>query len=236
MNDLFSLAVIPARGGSKRIPRKNIKLFAGKPIIGYSIAAAKSSGCFTNVVVSTDDDEIAAVSRELGGEIPFMRSQETADDKSGIADVLKEVVMVYEKFSGHKVDLICCVLSTAPFVTAQSLRDGHKMIMSPDIDAVLTMVRYGYPIQRALHIEGKYVSMIWPENYVKRSQELEPSYHDAGQFYWIKRDKLFEYSRMFIPKTGFICIDEAHAQDIDTEEDWDIAEVKYGILQSKRGV
>lgn len=236
MSELVSLAVIPARGGSKRIPRKNIKPFAGKPIIAYSIVAAQASKCFSDIIVSTDDEEVAGIARGFGGKVPFMRSQATSDDKSGIADVLKEAVVHYEEWVGRGVDLICGILPTAPFVTAEAMRDGHKMMMGGEVDAVLTIVQYSYHIQRALRVDGEYVSMIWPENYIKRSQELEPSYHDAGQFYWIKKEKLFEYGRMFIPRSGFICIDEARAQDINTEEDWDIAELKYEVLQLKRNV
>jgi len=236
MSDLFSLPVIPARGGSKRIPHKNIKLFAGKPIIAYSIAAAQASKCFSDVIVSTDNQEIATVARRFGGKVPFMRSPATADDHAGIADVVKEVVIAYEAWLGRTVNLVCCILPTAPFVTADNIRAGYQRITDGDADAVITVVRYGYPVQRALHVDGQYVSMIWPENYGKRSQELEPSYHDAGQFYWIKKEKLFEHGKMFIPRTGFICIDEMQAQDIDIEEDWSIAEAKYEVLQSKRSL
>lgn len=233
MSDPFTLAVIPARGGSKRIPRKNIRLFAGKPILAYSILAAQGAGCFCDVVVSTDDQEVASVARSFGSSVPFMRSKETSNDRSGLADVLKEVVTVYEQWSGRKVDLVCCILATAPFVTADSLRQGQKMMADSKIDAVLTIAKYSYHIQRALRVDKEYVSMIWPENYIKRSQELEPSYHDAGQFYWIKKDKLFEYGKLFIPRCGFICIDEMHVQDIDTEDDWRCAQEKYALLESK---
>jgi len=234
MRDLFTLAIIPARGGSKRIPRKNIKPFAGKPIIAYSIDAANKSECFSDIIVSTEDREIAAIAVNLGGKVPFMRTQETADDHSGIADVMKEAVLAYEAWANHEVDLVCCILPTAPFIAADDIRKGHQMIARDDMDAVITVVRYSYPIQRALRVDGKHVTMIWPENYVKRSQELEPSYHDAGQFYWIKKDKLLEHGKVFIPKTGFICIDETSAQDIDTEDDWRYAEIKYDILCSKK--
>ncbi len=236
MSDLFSLAIIPARGGSKRIPRKNIKLFNGKPIVSYSVAAAQEAKCFSDVIVSTEDEEIANVVRGFGGKVPFMRSATTADDYAGIADVLKEAVVAYEVWSGHVVDLIFCALATAPFVTADNIRKGYQQITKNGTDAVLTVVRYDYPIQRAFRVEGQHVSMIWPENYIKRSQELEPSYHDAGQFYWIKKDKLFEHGKMFIPQTGFICINSMQAQDIDTEEDWMIAEEKYKMLQLKKNI
>jgi len=236
MSDIFSLVIIPARGGSKRIPRKNIKIFSGKPIIYYSIATAKASKCYSDIIVSTDDEEIAGVARRFGAKVPFMRSQEKANDYTGIADVLKEAVVAYEAWAHRTVDLVCCILPTAPFVSAENIQEGYQQITKGETDAVLSVVRYSYPIQRALHVDGAYISMIWPENYTKRSQELEPSYHDAGQFYWIKKNKLFQYGKMYIPQTSFICIDEMLAQDIDTYEDWMIAEEKYRISQLKRGV
>jgi len=234
MSDLFSLAVIPARGGSKRIPRKNIRLFAGKPIIAYSLGAAREAGCFSDVVVSTEDSEIASVARAHGGTVPFMRSAATADDHAGIADVVKEVITAYEAWARRSVDLVCCILPTAPFVSAGNIVQGYRLMLKGDMNALVTVVRYSYPIQRALRDENGYVSMIQPENYVKRSQELEPSYHDAGQFYWIRKDELFKYGKMFIPRTGFICIDQTRAQDIDTEEDWRCAEAKFELLRGQR--
>lgn len=233
MSDLFSLAIIPARGGSKRIPRKNIKPFCGKPIIAYSIAAAKEAKCFSDVIISTDDEEIAKVALSFGSNVPFMRSSKNADDRASITDALKEAIITYEEKVGHKVDLVCCILSTAPLITAESIYKGYEKIINSDLDVVLSIVRYDYPIQRAFRLEGQLAKMIWPENYPKHSQELESSYHDAGQFYWIKRDNFLKHEKIFTSQTGFICIDEMRAQDIDTEDDWRCAEAKYKLLQSK---
>jgi N-acylneuraminate cytidylyltransferase len=234
MSDLFSLAVIPARGGSKRIPRKNIKMFLGKPIIAYSLAAAQKAKCFSDIIVSTDDKKISSVVKKLGGKVPFLRSRKTADDNAGLADVLQEVIIAYEEWAHRRIDLVCCILATAPLVMPENIFQGYQLVQNDNFDAVLPVVRYSYPIQRAVRVDKKYVSMIWPKNYMKRSQELEPTYHDVGQFYWIKRDRLFEYGKIFIPRLGYIIIDEAKAQDIDTERDWYIAEKKYESLQSKK--
>jgi pseudaminic acid cytidylyltransferase len=236
MQDINTVAIIPARGGSKRIPRKNIRSFASRPIIAYSIDAAKEAGCFSDVIISTEDQEIADVARSCGATVPFMRSRNLADDASGISEVLKEVVGNYEIWAKRSIDFICCILPTAPFVLAKNIFDGYRLISDNEINAVISVTQYSYPIQRALNANGRYISMIWPENYNKRSQDFEPSYHDAGQFYWIRKSALFEYNRIFVPQTAFVCIEECRSQDIDTEEDWKYAELKWAILKGKNNI
>lgn len=227
------LAVIPARGGSKRIPRKNVRNFAGKPIITYSIQAAVESGCFAEVMVSTDDKEIAQISEQYGAKIPFFRSEQNSDDYSTIADVIVEVLESYEKI-GTKFEYFCCLLPTAPFVTAKRLKEGLALIQSSGADSVVPVTRFGYPIQRALKIEKDgALKMFWPENYPKRSQDLEPSFHDVGQFYWGKADVLKQTLRLFTENSRPLIIPESEVQDIDSEEDWKIAELKFQMFSSR---
>ena len=177
-----NIAIIPARGGSKRIPRKNIRPFLGKPVIAYSIAAALQSGLFDEVMVSTDDEEIAEVARQYGAKVPFMRSATTADDYATTADVMLEVLECYKK-QGIEFDTLCCVYSTAPFVTADSLKSAYHLLAEKKFDAVFTAVAYSYPVQRGLKIDDGKIRMVWPEYRKSRSQDLETIYHDAGQFY-----------------------------------------------------
>ena len=225
-----AVAIIPARGGSKRIPRKNIRLFSGKPIIAYSIEAALASGCFDEVMVSTDDAEIAEVAKQYGAQTPFFRSEKNADDMAMLADVVKEVLLDYEK-SGQRFEIFCCILPTAPFVTSARLKQGYQLLSSSsNADAVVPVVRFGYPIQRALKISQNELSMFWPENYSARSQDLEPAYHDSGQFYWMRSDRFMAQGRLFAKHTLPLELPESEVQDIDTEEDWKIAEFKCHLL------
>lgn len=224
------LAIIPARGGSKRIPRKNIKHFAGRPIIAYSIESALQCKCFTQVMVSTDDEEIATISRTLGASIPFMRGSQNANDHAGLAEVILEVLDTFAE-RGETFPLICCLLPTAPFITAARLREAHQTLQRTGADAVIPVVKFGYPIQRALKLNNERLSMFEPENYPKRSQDLEPAYHDAGQFYWIKPDVLRREGRLFVPHSSALVLPETEVHDIDTEEDWRMAEIKYRALQ-----
>lgn len=222
-----NLAIIPARGGSKRIPRKNIKIFMGKPIIAYSIEAALRTGLFDEVMVSTDDEEVAEVARKYGASIPFMRSEKTANDYATLADVLYEVINKYAE-CGDKIDNICCILATAPLITSEQLITAFEKLRSSDeLSTVYPVVRFSYPVQRCLQIDSKgLVSMKWPEYMNSRSQDLEPLYHDSGTFYWHKVERWCSGNIV----RGAIEMDELNVQDIDTETDWKLAELKYSIL------
>jgi pseudaminic acid cytidylyltransferase len=226
---MSSMAIITARGGSKRIPRKNIKDFLGKPIISYSIEAALKSGCFAEVMVSTDDEEIASVAREYGAQVPFMRSAATSNDFATTADVLVEVLSEY-RLRGREFDSACCIYPTAPLVSPQKLVSGHTLLQQQDADAVFPVVRFSYPIQRALKIDGGFLKMISPENLSARSQDLMPAYHDSGQFYWFNVARFLETKLILSDRAVPIEVSELEVQDIDNLEDWKIAEIKYQML------
>lgn len=223
------VAIITARGGSKRIPRKNIKNFLGFPIIKYSIDAALGAGTFDEVMVSTDDDEIAASARSFGADVPFIRSVENSNDIAGTAEVLKEVILEYRK-RGRVFEHLCCIYPTAPFVTSEKLRKGMSLLKEANADCVLPVVPFSYPIQRSLKIVDGRAMMLWPENYAKRSQDLMPVYHDCGQFYCMRTTSLLEQMKLFAEHTIPIIVPESEVQDIDNEEDWKIAEIKYRIM------
>lgn len=182
---MSSLAVITARGGSKRIPKKNIKEFCGKPILCYSIQAALDSGCFEEVMVSTDSEEIRRIAIEAGAKVPFLRSEQTSNDYATTAQVLEEVLGEYEK-RGRNFDAVCCIYPTAPFVTAAKLQNAMGKLQETGADTVSPVVRFSYPPQRGFVVENGYTVMKWPENRTARSQDLEPMYHDCGQFYCLK--------------------------------------------------
>ena len=225
-----NLCIIPARGGSKRIPRKNIKPFMGKPIIAYSIEAALNSGVFDEVMVSTDDEEIAGVARQYGAAVPFLRSAETSNDYATTVDVLLEVVNRYKE-QGKVFDTICCLYSTAPFVTSDRLKEASSKI-SETIDACFTIVQYSYPIQRSLRInENEYVEMKFLEHLKSRTQDLEKVYHDAGQFYFVKTDALIQEKTVWCKRTAPLILSELEVQDLDTLTDWQLAEMKYQLLK-----
>lgn len=225
------LCIIPARGGSKRIPRKNIKEFLGKAIIAYSIEAALKSELFDEVIVSTDDAEIAEIAKQYGAKVPFMRSRENANDFATTVDVLFEVLSQY-KILGKSFKNACCIYPTAPFVTPDLLKEGYNMLIKKNYDSVFSVLRYSFPIQRALKLEQGKVSMFYAEFMESRSQDLEPSFHDAGQFYWFKPTLLEEQKKLWTNNTGVVEINELNAQDIDNETDWKLAELKYELLQS----
>lgn len=224
------IAIIPARGGSKRIPRKNIKDFLGKPIIAYSIEAAIKSGVFDEVMVSTDDSEIAEISKEYGANVPFFRSSELSSDMAMTAPVLLEVLNEYLKL-GQKFDYCCCIYPCAPFINPQKIEEGLETMLNKQANSATPVVQFSYPIQRALRIKNEKISMIFPENLEVRSQDLEKTYHDVGQYYWIKTDNFFVEKQLFSKNAVPILIPESEVQDIDTEEDWKIAEIKYKILK-----
>ena len=221
-----TIAIITARGGSKRIPRKNIRDFCGNPIISYAIDAAINSNIFAEVMVSTDDNEIAKIALENGAQVPFYRSSRNSDDYSTTADVLIEVLSEYEK-KGLKFDYLCCIYPTAPFVTSEKLKLALKKMINEKAEAIIPVVKFSYPPQRAFIIKDDKLIYKYPENVFKRSQDLESLYHDAGQFYFIKVETFMKNKTLVCKNTIPLIVDELSVQDIDTEEDWKMAELKY---------
>ncbi len=227
-----AVAIITARGGSKRIPKKNIKVFCGKPIIAYSIEAALESGIFDEVMVSTDSEEIAEVAREYGASVPFMRSEATSNDFATTADVIEEVIRSYENI-GKSFEWIACIYPTAPFVTSERLADAMQHVTASDADAIMTVVKYSFPPQRALVVRDGLVAYQYPENALKRSQDLEPIYHDCGQFYFCRTDSFMKTHSLIAEKTLPFEMPEEEVQDIDNMSDWEIAESKMKAIQKK---
>lgn len=226
-----NLAIIPARGGSKRIPRKNIKPFMGKPIIAYSIEAALQSGIFDEVMVSTDDEEIAEVAKQYGANVPFMRSEVTSGDFATTVDVLFEVI---EQYNLHNVyfDNACCIYSTAPFVTSANLKLALDLQVQKGYDSVFSTVQYSYPIQRSLRLKNGNISMLYPDFLNARSQDLEPIYHDAGQFYMFNIKEFMIQHTLWMSNSGTIILPEMQVQDLDTLTDWKLAEIKYQLIKN----
>lgn len=224
------IAIITARGGSKRIPKKNIKEFCGKPIMAYSIEAAVDSQLFDEVMVSTDSEEIAEIAKKYGANVPFMRSAKTSDDHATTNDVLMEVFGEYEK-RGQHFGLAVCLYPTAPFITAEKLREAVALMEQEGADAVTPVVRFSFPPQRAYIVQDGSLQYQFPENAKVRSQDLEPIYHDCGQFYVMKVDNVLNGipAEKHIP----LIVSELEVQDIDNEEDWQIAEMKYRLMQSR---
>lgn len=229
---MANLCIIPARGGSKRIPGKNIKDFHGKPIIAYSIEVALDSNLFDNVMVSTDDLEIAEIAQKFGASVPFIRSIKNADDFASTVDVLIEVLEEYKKIE-IEFDFGCCIYPTAPFTTKEILKQGYTKLITEKKNSVFPVVPFSYPVWRGLKVlnDGS-VRMVWPENLVKRSQDLECMYHDAGQWYWFNTNALFSEKSIFSTNSASIVLNEIEVQDIDSLVDWQIAELKYAYLQS----
>jgi len=224
------LAIIPARGGSKRIPKKNIKPFLGKPILAYSIEAALNSNMFDEVMVSTDDNEIADIALKYGAKVPFLRSKKNADDFATTFDVIEEVVTYY-KTQGVIYNYACCIYPTAPFTTSKKLQTFYDFLIKKEFDCVFPVLKYSYPIQRALVLnKDNKMSMRSPEYIVTRSQDLEDTYHDAGQFYWFNVTQLMKAKSLWTDNTGSLEISEMEAQDIDNIEDWEVAEFKFKTL------
>jgi N-acylneuraminate cytidylyltransferase len=227
---MSTVAIIPARGGSKRIPRKNIRSFAGKPIIAYSISAARACGLFDRVIVSTDDEDIAQTARQYGAEIPFMRPAQLADDYTGTNAVTRQAIEWLNEH-GEDVGIACCIYATAPFLQVRYLAEGHEKLLATGKSFAFSVTSYAFPIQRAITINpAGEVEAMHPENYYVRSQDLPEAYHDAGQFYWGTAEAfltdLVPFSTVAVP----VVLPRYLVQDIDTEEDWRHAEFMYRAL------
>ena len=220
---MSQIAIITARGGSKRIPGKNIKEFCGRPILSYSIEAALESRLFDEIMVSTDDGRIAEVAKKYGAKVPFYRSAATSDDYATTADVLREVLDAYEK-RGRTFEWMCCIYPTAPFVTGKRLQEAFQLLKDKQADALQTVVRFSYPPQRGLKVVDGFLQFIRPEFVRTRSQDLEPLYHDAGQFYiW----RVSSFAEGIVPRMIPLVLEETEVQDIDDLADWSLAEIKY---------
>lgn len=227
------LAVIPARGGSKRIPRKNIKSFCGKPIIAWSIEAAQASGCFDKIIVSTDDTEIAEVARAYGAHVPFIRPPELSDDHTGTTPVIVHAIDWANKNIGT-VDYACCIYATAPFVSAADLRCGFELLKQQRADYAFSVTSYPFPIQRAVKITEKHrIEMFTPEYFQSRSQDLEEAFHDAGQFYWGTANAWLQNKSLFSEYATPIKLPRHRVQDIDTPEDWIRAEWLFKAMSGQ---
>ncbi|MBR7887581.1 pseudaminic acid cytidylyltransferase [Marinomonas sp. A79] len=226
----MNIAIIPARGGSKRIPRKNIKLFYGKPMIAYSIEAAKNAGCFDRIIVSTDDDEIANVATRWGAEVPFMRPSGIADDYATTMDVMEHAVN-WCVTQGGAVNNVCCLYATAPFVLPKYLLQGLRVLSDNKVQFAFSATSFAFPIQRAIRLNDEQaVSMFSPEFEQTRSQDLVEAFHDAGQFYWGKAEAYIAHKPIFADHSRAIVLPRKYVQDIDTQEDWELAEALYKAL------
>jgi len=225
--------LIPARGGSKRIPRKNVRSFLGRPILAYSIEAARVSGLFDEVMVSSDDEEILQLARTFGAATPFTRSAGTSDDTATTAEVLLEVLSEYRR-RGDEFEYVCCIYPTAPFVSAGKLQQADALLRDSGADAVVPVTAFSFPIWRSFKIEGGRLAFNWPENALRRSQDLPKAFHDCGQFYFVRTEPFLAQRRLIMDNTAPIIVPEGEAQDIDTEDDWKIAEIKYALLLEHR--
>lgn len=230
----MKLAIIPARGGSKRIPRKNLRDFCGHPIIAYSIRTAQVSGFFDQVIVSTDDEEIAAVARSHGALTPFVRPMELADDHASTLAVMQHAVMMCRNL-GLRPELACCLYATAPFVEVADLQRGLDALADPQLQYAFSVTSFPFPVQRAIRLDAAHlVQPVWPENIPKRSQDLEPLFHDAGQFYWGRADAFATKIPIFTPQAAAIVLPRHRVQDIDSEDDWIRAEWMFRAWKATR--
>ena len=228
---LRNIAVIPARGGSKRIPQKNIKLFHGKPVIGYSIEAALESGLFDKVIVSTDSDEIATVAEQFGAQTQSRRSEINANDHAPVVDAVLEAVHEVTD-ANSRFDHVCCLFATAPFITADTLHAGYQRLLEGPHNAIFTVKRHSFPIYRSLHYNDLGdLEMIWKQYQSTRSQDLPPTFHDAGQMYWITLDALLSQKSLYTDKSSGLELGILDCHDIDTLEDWAIAERLFTLNQ-----
>ena len=225
-----NLCIIPARGGSKRIPKKNIKSFLGKPIIAYSIEAAIQSKLFTEIMVSTDCQETAEIALQYGAKVPFLRSKENSNDFATTYDVIKEIIDEYKKEGGN-FENICCIYACAPFVTANNLKHAYQELSNKQVDTIFPIIEYSFPIQRAVKIYNEKIELFNIDHLNTRSQDLEKSYHDAGQFYWMKSENILNKGRIITDNCSGIIITELEGQDIDNEIDWELAELKFKLLK-----
>lgn len=227
------IAIIPARGGSKRIPRKNIKLFCGKPMISWSVEAARLSGCFDRIIVSTDDAEIAEVAHAYGAEVPFMRPPELSDDHTSTIPVIAHAID-WMNCNVATVDFACCLYATAPFIQAEDLQRGFEILQQSGADYAFSVTSYGFPIQRAIRITtNQRVGMFSPEHFNTRSQDLEEAFHDAGQFYWGRAPAWLAGKVLFSHDAAPVLLPRHRVQDIDTAEDWERAEWMFKAMQSQ---
>lgn len=226
------IAIITARGGSKRIPRKNIKEFCGKPILAYSIEAAVKSGMFDTVMVSTDDKEIAETAERYGAQVPFYRSEAASGDYATTNDVLREVLSEYEK-RGEHFELACCIYPTAPFVTAEKLKHAVETLSGSDADTLIPVVAFSYPPQRAMIVKEGRLVFEYPEYLDSRSQDLEPHYHDVGQFIVFRTEAFRKNRKLMVGNILPLFVPEMEVQDIDNQTDWEIAEMKYRLMTEK---
>jgi pseudaminic acid cytidylyltransferase len=230
-----NLAIIPARGGSKRIPKKNIKLFLGKPIIAYSIEIAIESNLFDDIIVSTDDIEIAKIAKDYGAQVPFFRSEINSSDFATTFDVIEEVINE-QHIRNQDYENVCCIYPCAPLISKELIINSFEVMKLNNFDTVFPVVKYGNQIQRALRLNDNRIEMFYPQFQTTRSQDLEIAFYDPGQFYWAQTDQLLRGRQLFSRNSGFIIMDEMHAQDIDNEIDWDFAEIKYSLLKLKKHV
>jgi pseudaminic acid cytidylyltransferase len=231
----MNLCVIPARGGSKRIPRKNVKPFFGKPMIAWSIHAALQSACFDHVVVSTDDPEIAEVARHHGATVPFLRPAELSDDYTGTIPVVRHAIEWFNN-QGSPVEQVCCLYATAPFVRAEDIQRGLESLTNSAADYAFTLTSFEFPVQRAIRITAAgRVEMLNPDHFSTRSQDLEETYHDAGQFYWGKAHAWLEEKIIFSSHSVPVILPRHQVQDIDTLEDWERAEWMFRAAQERSG-
>jgi pseudaminic acid cytidylyltransferase len=229
----MKIAIIPARGGSKRIPRKNIKLFHGKPLIAYSIEAAIKSQCFDKIIVSTDDDEIAKVALEYGAEVPFIRPAAISDDHATTMDVINHAIIWFKEHE-FEVSHICCIYATAPFISSNAVKSGLTSLITGKFNYAFSATSFPFPIQRALKIQSDAsTAMFQPEHANTRSQDLEEAYHDAGQFYWGTAEAFLNKKAIFSDNSFAIVLPRTTVQDIDTPEDWDNAQAMFALLKSK---
>jgi N-acylneuraminate cytidylyltransferase len=227
-----NLAIIPARGGSQRIPKKNIKEFFGKPIIAYSIELALNSNLFEEVMVSTDSPEIASIAQKYGASVPFQRSETNSNDNATLTDVILEVIQYYLE-QGKQIYSICCILPTAALITQERLLEAYNKFNEKKLFSLIPVIKFAYPIQRALKNNLGLLEMREPKFIKSRSQDLESFYHDSGQFYWIKTQSILKEKSMFTSKTGFIELQDTEAQDIDTYTDWDMLTFKFNYKNYK---
>jgi pseudaminic acid cytidylyltransferase len=226
------LAVIPARGGSKRIPRKNVKLFGGKPMIVWSIETALQSGCFDRVLVSTDDEEIAGIAQAHGAEVPFMRPSELSCDHTGTIPVIAHAIQ-WQAENGPSPAQVCCIYATAPFLDTEDLQRGLELLQRSGADYAFSVTSYAFPIQRAIRItQEQRIEMFQPDKFYARSQDLEEAWHDAGQFYWGKASAWLANKPLFSNDAVPVTIPRYRALDIDTPEDWEYSQLIFRLLQT----